>query len=516
MRRAAVLMALSTAVACEPVAEPRALPVVVELESAWTPPADSVVVGAALVARPRVRVRDADGNPVEGARVVFVPVRATSPTTPVTVPSDADGYAELSEPWVLSGQLLGQAIYVVPAIGQTGDPLIFTPAVKAGPPVSMDASLQPNVIPMDGDSATVNLEFRDVYGNPTTMELRIQYSSSNPAVATVDSTARVRYLTPGTAWIHATSGALRDSVRAGVRSWFPLPEIDTLQTTFNSIAMDISATRIVYAHHWGGGALQRFDLVSGTRLTSLPLPGVSYGDVAYSPTDNLIWHVRDSSTVSLLQAIDGSTGNVVRTLVTRAKLLQVKVSSDGSRIFGTYLSGRVDEIDPLTGIIDSALVPGGALNGLALDESQQRLWVTRTDDSALWRIDLAGGMTAVNVRPLQFTAQQVVVDTVRGRLYVGSAIGLVAYNAADGTVAATAPAEVTSAYDIALIAEGKYLLVTGLASGRIWLLDAETLALNWERAATSPRRIRRDPVTGQFLVNSEQGQLIRITLPERP
>src|SRR6185437_5951623 len=73
----------------------------------------------------QVQVKDADGNPVFNVPVTFTPTPAngTSITGPATVPSSADGFAQI-EGWT-AGPNVGVDSLLVSAAGMTGPPAVF-------------------------------------------------------------------------------------------------------------------------------------------------------------------------------------------------------------------------------------------------------------------------------------------------------------------------------------------------------------------------------------------------------
>lgn len=108
-------------------------------------------VGTAVAAPnlPTVLVRDGAQNPVPNVIVTFTAsAGTTTPASPATVGTDANGLARLSA-WTLPSAT-GQSMVTASLSGASGSPITFTASVTAGAPGSLSKTAG------DGQTATVN------------------------------------------------------------------------------------------------------------------------------------------------------------------------------------------------------------------------------------------------------------------------------------------------------------------------------------------------------------------------
>ncbi len=165
------------------------------------------VVGTPLPAPVVVRVLDAEGVPVAGANVSFVPsdggsVSATSMTT------DGEGRAQVS--WTLGSRVGSQSLMTTvddPAPGPgpmamySVAPVSIPATANAGPATTL--SVTPASLTLDpGGTATFTLQAFDAFGNPTS-SAGVVWTSSDPSVASVSGSGGVAAVSAGQATVQA-------------------------------------------------------------------------------------------------------------------------------------------------------------------------------------------------------------------------------------------------------------------------------------------------------------------------
>lgn len=155
-------------------------------------------VAAALPQPIRVRVADAYENPVSGIQVSWTVTAGGGSVGAGTTLTDGTGHASVS--WML-GTTAGE-VNGVTASAAGLPALSFSAASRPGPVANISLS-QSSATLTAGETLQLHATLSDAYGNQVT-DRSPAWSSSLPAVATVDGTGLVASLAPGPATITAS------------------------------------------------------------------------------------------------------------------------------------------------------------------------------------------------------------------------------------------------------------------------------------------------------------------------
>jgi alpha-tubulin suppressor-like RCC1 family protein len=144
----------------------------------------------------RVRVLDQHGAGLAGVDVEFIVVSGGGAVAPARVRTLQNGIAATA--WTLGKQ---SGVQTAAAYAAALPPVSFTATATAGPPAVV--TLTPAVLSLAvGDSMRLVAAVQDSHGN-VLHAAAVQWSSSDPAVAAVDSAGMVSTLQPGSANIAA-------------------------------------------------------------------------------------------------------------------------------------------------------------------------------------------------------------------------------------------------------------------------------------------------------------------------
>lgn len=167
--------------------------------------AQTGVVGAALTVPLAVVVTDKDGKTISGARVDWDVGVGSGTASPTRATADSRGVA--TTVWTL-GTTAGTARLTAQVNGVT--PVVFTATVIAGPAARLVASPEAAFLNVS-DTVRVRGSLRDQYGN-TIVGQSINYSTLDPALASVNSTGLVTAVAVGTARVVAEASGKADTV----------------------------------------------------------------------------------------------------------------------------------------------------------------------------------------------------------------------------------------------------------------------------------------------------------------
>lgn len=164
-------------------------------------------VGAPLADSVRLRVADANGDAVPSIWVRFAAGDTSDgAVAPDSALTDTAGLVALR--WTL-GRTARPDTVTATVVGGSR-PLTATVIATARADVAQTVALAPDTVRFAtlGRTSTVTPSYRDRFGNATTFSGRLAWSSSAPAVATVDSAGSVKAVGNGSAWIHAAGTGL--------------------------------------------------------------------------------------------------------------------------------------------------------------------------------------------------------------------------------------------------------------------------------------------------------------------
>ncbi|MGH7507293.1 MAG: Ig-like domain-containing protein, partial [Longimicrobiales bacterium] len=168
------------------------------------------------------RALDAQGEPVGGAAVDWQAGTGSGTIAPASATTDADGGA--SATWTLGSGAGAQTVMVVVGTASTG----FTATATAGPTVAVTVSPSPVVLDAIGATVQLQVAANDAHDNPIQGRAPA-WTSSDPAIATVDGAGVVTAVSAGTATVSAAldgvTGEVAVTVQPAVATIFLLPAI---------------------------------------------------------------------------------------------------------------------------------------------------------------------------------------------------------------------------------------------------------------------------------------------------
>lgn len=234
-----------------------------------------------------VAVMRQDGTPVAGAVVTWTPSAGKLKFT--TTRSDATGHTWTR--WTLGPEGGAQT---VTASTPDAEPVVFTATATGGIPRPALLQLLPDSLVLDaGASAALTAVVRDAAGAVIPGQA-LTWSTSDAAVATVDSAGRVLGVSGGTAQITARLGALSASATVRVR---PRPASIAVQP--DSLVLDVAGTgRLTAVVRDGSGAV----LPGAAPAWSSANPAVATVDAAGNVRGVAAGTVRVTATLGSLSA----------------------------------------------------------------------------------------------------------------------------------------------------------------------------------------------------------------------
>jgi|GEM_PF-4304155 len=166
-----------------------------------------------------------------------------------------------------SAALLG--FFAVAACSGSGSPTTPPPSQPASVDVAADS-----VAVRQLASATLSATVRDAAGHPVA-GAAVTWSSARPEIVSVDAAGTLTTGRPGAAWVTASLGALRDSVRVRVRPVWTRMAVGHRARVACALSTDGSA------YCWGSGAPGELGSFATTSQVPLPVDGGHrFGDVA--------------------------------------------------------------------------------------------------------------------------------------------------------------------------------------------------------------------------------------------
>ena len=173
----------------------------------------TAIVNAPLAAPLAVRVEDALGGGSPGVTVTWSVTQGTATLAPATpVVSDTGGYARVS----VTPSSLGTVKVQAAASGLTGSPVTFTVSVLAGTVRQVIVAPKLDTI-AKGATAQFTATLKDSLGNVISTVTPV-WTSSNTAVATVDTTGLATGVGGDSTYIVASAGGFADTARLFVRA----------------------------------------------------------------------------------------------------------------------------------------------------------------------------------------------------------------------------------------------------------------------------------------------------------
>ncbi|MCE9601125.1 MAG: Ig-like domain-containing protein [Gemmatimonadetes bacterium] len=492
---AAALIAVLGLAACEEkVVTVPATAVTLSLYSGGTPP--TLVVNSDVPTPPSVRATDSAGEPVAGARVLFVVTRGNGAVAGGDVTTGPDGIAA-STSWRYGRKAGPQEVSAAIVNSTSGARVTFSGTAQPGATVAL--SVTPAALslsPLQTRQLTVNAS--DAFGNATGSAVAATFTSQDTAIARVSSTGLVTAVDYGSTTISATFGA-RSAVAIVTVGTRPLGT-NVVNSTLSSrpYSVAIAPQGTLYAVRVDVADVTRFDLPSTTSTTATTLVTPAY-DIAFLPSGTVAYAVNVPGGV--LSVVDRSTNAVLRTIGSIGEPYRIRASSDGAHVYVSNSTGDVHRISTVNDA-RTTISPGGVINGLALNEARGLLYAS-TYGGQLHEISLSTFAVTRSVN-LGGQMQGMAVSANGATIYVANETNGLQVVDASTLVATTTIATLAGAFDVAITLDGIELYVTRPQASVTDVLTVQTLNVVRSITGGTPRRMAF-AADGRTLVIANEG-----------
>lgn len=370
---------------------------------------------AGVVALPRVRVVDLQGNPQSGVRVYFArslgrpnidgTIRTTGPT----------GETSLIY-WNVGTRAGPQEVSAVIANNSSDTRAVFRVDVQPGPPTNIGLSTDTVYVAVGASSQQLALARRDSYGNVVDVVPGATLTSDDASIVEVLADGSLRGVSTGRAAVVVDSGAFRRAALVIVGNPLSISRTTLTVSAHEMYAATAGPTGVVLSAPFTSGPSQGFRLGAGsTTPTTFAMDSALVIDAAFRPDGSQALFVGlDRQYVLFLDAATGAVAHVVNLPATA---FRVEVSADGSFAVVTGAT-RVWRIALPSYDVTEFPLPamGGAVNGLAIHPADGRIFVA-SHGGYLAVLDPVTGAH------LQYEGgfgrlQGLAIDAVGNRLYV--------------------------------------------------------------------------------------------------
>lgn len=493
---------LATAGCGETLVQPKRADLV--LEAQWAAPVTPLVAAPAVPREVSVLVRGEDGRPVRDVRVVFAVLAGDGVISSNSARTDAQGLATIS--WTFGNQAGPQLLRAIVPTLLTGGRADFSTSVVAGPPVSLNLTLEATSLAVGG-SENLTLVLRDAMGNVVPPASAVVFSSADDGVASVSPLGGLSGVATGTTVVTATSASLSDTALVRVGAFAP-----TLQRTNipapGSGGIAFSPGRRGYLGSIGYQGLWQID---GRNLREFGAIGTpTYAWQVALDSSAAFAYVTDAYGGVFVDEINLGTGVVSRRFTLPHYPWRVLVAPDGGRVFASSTAGVVHVIDRMSAAITTLQVPNpGAINGFAASPDGQSLAVTSS--SGWLTIFDAVTLDTLDAVDLGAVLQGVAYSPGGEWLYVARPGGtMLRLNAA--TLAIEAASTNTGHNELIPTSDRRYVLGSRWSDGLIEIFDARDLTLLSTEAVVRPLAFAREPGTRNVWVTSDAPVVTRLRL----
>lgn len=500
LHRIGLLLGAAAASACsESITVSPAISVSLAIESGQ---GVTTAVGTSATPTPTVRVTDATGAPVAGARLVFAVTRGKGSVSPSQVTTGADGRAAVAF-WQY-GTAVGPQQLTAAVVSSTSDArVVLNGSAVAGPTASL--AVIPSLFSLEiGQTRQLSVNAVDRFGNPTGSAVAATFTSGNTNIATVTSGGLVTAVGYGAATITAVYDGVtvRATVGVGTR---PAGDSITL-TSFGSrpYSVAVAQQNTLYAVRVDAADFARANLPNASLASTHALVGAAY-DLTFLPDGSTAYFANTPNNV--VSVVTRSTNSVLRTIGGLGEPYRIRASPTGSHVYLTTSQGNLHRITVGSDAV-SSLALSGPLNGLAIDRDGSFLYATNYNGQ-LFEVSLAT-FTVTRTLTLNGFPQGIAIAPDARTLYVANeALGVHVIDLASFTITTTLG--LTGAFDVLVTIDGQELYVSrpvsGVNGGTVTVVGLATLSALRSIDGGTPRRMALSADATTVIIANEAGYL---------
>lgn len=479
------------------IAPPIAISLAIESGQAVT-----AAAGTSLAPTPTVRVTDASGAPVAGARVLFAVTRGKGSVMPAEVATGADGRAALTF-WQY-GTAVGPQQLTASVVSSTSDArVVFNGTAVAGPTASLAVSPAQFVLAV-GATRQLTVNAADRFGNPTGSAVAATFTSGNTAIATVSTTGLVTAIGSGAATITAVyqSATVIATVvvttTGGTRPQGSTVKNISLGDRPYSVATSPQGT--LYAVRVDAAEFTRVNLPDTTINSTFAMASPAY-DLAFLPDGETAY--MSNTPGNFVSVVGRANNNVQRTISGLGEPYRIRASPTGSHVYLTTSGGKLHRLTVGSDVV-TTITLAGALNGLAIDSFGSKLYATNYDGN-LFEVDLSTFTLSRTLRLGGFPQGIAIAPDGRTLYIANENAGLHVVDVANLTLTSTVG--LTGAFDVLVTLDGEELYVTRPGASVVSVLRVADLTVLREISGGTPRRMALNTDGSILVIANESGYL---------
>ncbi len=326
--------------------------------------AQSAFAGSNVPVAPSVKVADALGNPLQNVLVTFAVASGGGSVTGGLANTNASGIATVGS-WKLGGAI-GANTLTATAGSLTAVTFTATGTVGSASQVNIT-----NTAPTLAAGQTFKLTAQALDANNNVVpNAPITWSTSNSAIATVDTGGTVTGVGSGNATITAASGTGSGTQVVSVIGHPAGVIVGAAQMSGFMKGLAVSKTT-AYAGIFAGQAVGSADLATTTAAANIAVTG-NVVDVAVG--GSTIVAVTGAPTPRVY-TINVSTQAITQTIDLDANPSHVAITSDGKKMFVDRTDFSMVTIDVASGAITSTITVAGTANAMKLAAGDSLLYV---------------------------------------------------------------------------------------------------------------------------------------------
>jgi Bacterial Ig-like domain (group 2) len=349
--------------------------------------AQAAIAGSNVAVAPSVKVVDAFGNVLQNVLVTFAVASGGGSITGGLANTNSSGVATLGT-WKLGAAIgantLTATVASLPAV-------VFTATGTVGTASQVRIT---NTAPTlsTGQSFKLTAQALDANNNVIPNAL-VTWSSSNTAIATVDTTGNVTGVAAGNATITAASGAGIANAPVSVIGHPAGVIIGGAQMLGLIEGLAVTKTT-AYAGIFTSSSVGVVDLATATAGTSIPVNGTTV-DVGFG--GSTVGAVTSSPTAQavLVNAANGTINQSVTLGVTPFKMA---MTSDGTKLFVDRTDFSLIQIDPVSGNVLSTMLLPGTVNAMKIAAGDTLLYLG-TALGTVYEVDTRTGAIRRQLQP---------------------------------------------------------------------------------------------------------------------
>jgi hypothetical protein len=326
--------------------------------------AQSALAGTNVAVAPSVKVADALGNPIQNVLVTFAVASGGGSVTGGLANTNASGIATVGS-WKLGGAI-GANTLTATAGSLTAVTFTATGTVGSASQVNIT-----NTAPTLAAGQTFKLTAQALDANNNVVpNATITWSTSNSAIATVDTGGTVTGVGSGNATITAASGTGSGTQVVSVIGHPAGVIVGAAQMSGFMKGLAVSKTT-AYAGIFAGQAVGVADLATATAAANIAVTG-NVVDVAVG--GSTIAAVTSNPTPRVY-TIDVGTQTITKTIDLDANPSHVAITSNGKTMFVDRTDFSMVTIDVASGAVTSTTTVAGTANAMKLAAGDSLLYV---------------------------------------------------------------------------------------------------------------------------------------------